>query len=50
MGRKKDVAFGGTLEDLDLVYISPPTWMLALEGPERHHGYPRRHPELVLSS
>jgi hypothetical protein len=49
-GRKKDVAFGGTLANLDLGGLAPPTWTLALEGPGRNHGYPRRHPELVLSS
>jgi hypothetical protein len=48
--RKKDVAFGGTLVDLDPGDLAPPTWTLALEGPGRHHGYPRRHPELGFSS
>jgi len=49
-GTKKDVAFGGTLTDLDLGDLVLPTWTLALEGPGRHHGYPRCHPELVFSS
>jgi hypothetical protein len=31
--RKKGVAFGGTLADLDLGDLAFPTWMLALEGP-----------------
>jgi hypothetical protein len=44
--RKKDVAFGGTLEDLDPGDISLPTWMLSLEGPGCHHHNPRHHPEL----
>jgi hypothetical protein len=45
-GRKKDVAFGGTLADLDPGDLALPTWTLALEGPGRHHDSPRRHPEL----
>jgi hypothetical protein len=44
--RKKDVAFGGTLEDLDLGDLALSTWTLALEGPRRHHDSPRLHPEL----
>jgi hypothetical protein len=36
-GKKKDVAFGGTLIDLDPGDLALPTWTLALEGPKRHH-------------
>jgi hypothetical protein len=35
-GRKKDVAFEGTLADLDPGDLSFPTWTLAFEGPRRH--------------
>jgi hypothetical protein len=45
-GRKKDVAFGGTLEDLDPRDLSLTTSMLSLEGIGRHHGSSRRHPKL----
>jgi hypothetical protein len=45
-GRNKDVAFGGTLADLDPGDLSLATWMLALEGPRHHHDSPRHHLEL----
>jgi hypothetical protein len=45
-GRKKDVAFGGTLADLVLGDLALPTWTLALEGLGRYHDSPRRHLEL----
>jgi hypothetical protein len=48
-GKKKDVAFGGTLADLDPGGPCSSTWTLALEGPGRHHHDPRRHPELGFS-
>jgi hypothetical protein len=44
--RKKDVAFGGTLADLDPRDLALPTWMLSLEGLGHHHHIPRHHPEL----
>jgi hypothetical protein len=45
-GRKKDVAFGGTLVDLDPWDLALSTWKLALEGCRRHHDSPICHPEL----
>jgi hypothetical protein len=45
-GRKKDVAFGGTLADLDLGDLTLSTWTLGLESPGHHHHSPRCHPEL----
>jgi hypothetical protein len=47
--KKKDVAFGSTLEDLDPGAPCYSTWKLALEGPGHHHHDPRRHPELGFS-
>jgi hypothetical protein len=32
--RRKDVAFGGTLADLDPGFHVPPTWTLSLEDPK----------------
>jgi hypothetical protein len=49
-GRKNDVSFGGTLEDLDPGELSLPTWKLSLEGPGHHHDRPIHHPELRVSS
>jgi hypothetical protein len=46
---KKDVAFGGTLTDLDPGGPCSSTWTLTFEGPGRHHHDPRRHPELGFS-
>jgi len=43
-GTKKDVAFGGTLTDLDLGDLGLPTWILSLEGLRRHHDSPKCHP------
>jgi hypothetical protein len=48
-GKKKDVAFGGTLADLDPGGPCSSTWKLALEGPGHHHHDPRCHPELGFS-
>jgi hypothetical protein len=45
-GRKKDVAFGGTLADLDSGDLALPTWTLALEGHGCHHHSAICHPEL----
>jgi hypothetical protein len=42
--KKKDVAFGGTQEDLDPRGPFSSTWTFSLEGPERHHHDPRHHP------
>jgi hypothetical protein len=44
--RKKDIAFGGTLEYLDPRDISLTTWTLALEVSGHHHHIPRCHREL----
>jgi hypothetical protein len=49
-GRKKGIAFGGTLADLDPGDLCLRTWTLAIEGLGCHHDIPRCHPELGFSS
>jgi hypothetical protein len=47
--KKKGVAFGGTLTDLDPEEYFSSTWMLAVEVLGNHHHDPGHHLELGFS-